>query len=213
VLNSCELIAASGSDLRFSDDDIARIMQAGARQPVISRRRGSGLRTALMSGRNDDFTMIVTIASTGRRCACVAEHGGSGHYVFLGPDGGPCRRSNYGRRVFARPATGGMKQHRAGPPAWSSPTPPSGLASPSPPGRRSSRARAPAPAPAPALPSATHRPAAGDPGHPGGHPARLLAPDPPGLTAHGLRQSHKTSSEDGIPEILAEQRLGHNRRL
>jgi hypothetical protein len=113
VLNSCELIAASGSDLRFSDDDIARIMQAGARQPVISRRRGSGLRTALMSGRNDDFTMIVTIASTGRRCACVAEHGGSGHYVFLGPDGGPCRRSNYGRRVF-RPACDGRHEAAQG---------------------------------------------------------------------------------------------------
>jgi hypothetical protein len=24
----------------------------------------------------------------GRRCACAGEHGGSGHYVFLGPDGG-----------------------------------------------------------------------------------------------------------------------------
>jgi integrase len=31
-----------------------------------------------------------------------------------------------------------------------------------------------------------------------------------GLTPHGLRHGHKTwSSEDGIPEILAEQRLGH----
>ncbi len=32
----------------------------------------------------------------------------------------------------------------------------------------------------------------------------------PGLTPHGLRHSHKTwMAEDGIPEILAEQRLGH----
>jgi hypothetical protein len=31
-----------------------------------------------------------------------------------------------------------------------------------------------------------------------------------GLTPHGLRHSHKTwMTEDGIPEILAEQRLGH----
>ena len=31
-----------------------------------------------------------------------------------------------------------------------------------------------------------------------------------GLTPHGLRHSHKTwMAEDGIPEILAEQRLGH----
>jgi hypothetical protein len=33
---------------------------------------------------------------------------------------------------------------------------------------------------------------------------------PPGLTSHGLRHSHKTwIAEDGIPGILAEQRLGH----
>ena len=33
----------------------------------------------------------------------------------------------------------------------------------------------------------------------------------PGLTPHGLRHSHKTwMAEDGIPEILAEQRLGHD---
>jgi integrase len=32
----------------------------------------------------------------------------------------------------------------------------------------------------------------------------------PGLTPHGLRHSHKTwMAEDGIPEIFAEQRLGH----
>jgi Phage integrase family len=32
-----------------------------------------------------------------------------------------------------------------------------------------------------------------------------------GLTPHGLRHSHKTwMAEDGIPEILAEQRLGHD---
>ena len=31
-----------------------------------------------------------------------------------------------------------------------------------------------------------------------------------GLTPHGLRHGHKTwMAEDGIPEILAEQRLGH----
>jgi len=31
-----------------------------------------------------------------------------------------------------------------------------------------------------------------------------------GLTPHGLRHSHQTwMAEDGIPEILAEQRLGH----
>lgn len=33
----------------------------------------------------------------------------------------------------------------------------------------------------------------------------------PELTPHGLRHSHKTwMAEDGIPEIVAEQRLGHD---
>jgi integrase len=135
-------------------------------------------RAALLSGRDDDFTMILTIAYTGMRwgetiglerghvhagevhvewqlreirsifhrlppkddsyrsphwqpclpvdlppflaallarqvmnqprqpCACACEHGGSGLYVFLGPDGGHHRRSNYARRVF-RPACDG----------------------------------------------------------------------------------------------------------
>jgi hypothetical protein len=41
-------------------------------------------------------------------------------------------------------------------------------------------------------------------------PLACWLPIQPGLTAHGLRHSHKTwMAEDGIPEILAEQRLGH----
>ena len=39
----CTLI---GKHLRFSDDDITEIMRAGARQPVTSRERGPGRRTA-----------------------------------------------------------------------------------------------------------------------------------------------------------------------
>lgn len=35
-----------GKHLRFSDDDIEDIMKAGARQPVTSRDRGPGRRTA-----------------------------------------------------------------------------------------------------------------------------------------------------------------------
>jgi hypothetical protein len=56
---------------------------------------------------------------------------------------------------------------------------------------------------------ASHCPGSGEP----------AAEDPPlaswlpvkaGLTPHGLRHGHKTwMAEDGIPEILAEQRLGH----
>jgi hypothetical protein len=35
-----------GKHLRFSDDDITQIMQAGAREPVATRRRNSGRRRA-----------------------------------------------------------------------------------------------------------------------------------------------------------------------
>src|SRR6185437_10005557 len=41
-------------------------------------------------------------------------------------------------------------------------------------------------------------------------PLACWLPIRPGLTPHGLRHSHKTwMAEDHIPEILAEQRLGH----
>jgi hypothetical protein len=39
-------------------------------------------------------------------CRCVEVHGGSGRYLFTGPDGGHPRRSNYARRV-SRPACDG----------------------------------------------------------------------------------------------------------
>ncbi len=42
-----------------------------------------------------------------QRCTCAAGHGGSGRYVFLGPDGGHHRNSNYARRIF-RPACDGL---------------------------------------------------------------------------------------------------------
>ncbi len=131
------------------------------------------------------------------RCACRSRHGGSGQYVFTGPDGGHYRRSNYARRIF-RPACDGRYEPVKGRPrklvivdatTW--------------PGR----------------PLASWPPA--DPGQPFAQPAgrgiaRLDAPlvcwlpIKTGLTPHGLRHSHKTwMAEDGIPEILAEQRLGH----
>ena len=50
-----------------------------------------------------------------QRCACAAQHGGSGRYVFLGPDGGHYRRSNYARRVF-RPACDGRYSSANGQP-------------------------------------------------------------------------------------------------
>ena len=51
-----------------------------------------------------------------QRCACARQHGGSGHYAFLGPDGGHIRRSNYARRIF-RPACDGRYHPGAGLPA------------------------------------------------------------------------------------------------
>lgn len=42
-------------------------------------------------------------------------------------------------------------------------------------------------------------------------PLACWLPIKDGLTPHGLRHSHKTwMVEDGMPEILAEQRLGHD---
>ena len=79
-------------------------------------------------------------ARSGQRCPCAAQHGGSGQYVFLGPDGGHHRRSNHARRVF-RPACDGRHESVSGRPGrliitdtWSGP------ASRSPPGRPPVRA-------------------------------------------------------------------------
>jgi hypothetical protein len=146
----------------------------------------------------------------GQRCACAEQHGGSGQYVFLGPDGGHYRRSNYARRVF-RPACDG--RHEATP------------------GRTARLVIAdvttwpgvPIAAWPPALPSTELLPTAVGPQiaftPPTGRGVRAIQEDTPlacwlpiriGLTPHGLRHSHKTwMAEDGIPEILAEQRLGH----
>src|SRR5262249_18707197 len=133
-------------------------------------------------------------------CACASGHGGSGQYVFLGPDGGHHRRSNYARRVF-RPACDGRYQ-----PAPSRPTRLIIADATTWPGNPVAM-WPPAPAPA-----AGFTP-------PRGHGIRAFSEDVPlacwlpvklGLTPHGLRHSHKTwMAEDGIPEILAEQRLGH----
>jgi integrase len=140
-------------------------------------------------------------ADPGRRCPCVTQHGGSGRYVFLSPADGHYRRSNYGRRVF-RPACDGRYEPGTGRPsrliiadattwpgtplaAW--PAAPSGTtAAFGPPSGRGIQA----------IPEDT--------------PFTCWLPIQPGLTPHGLRHSHKTwMAEDGIPEILAEQRLGH----
>ena len=134
------------------------------------------------------------------RCACATQHGGSGQYVFLGPDGGHPRRSNYARRVF-RPACDGRYQAQPTKPprltivdasAW--------------PGRPITTW-----APAPPGDAAFTRPRGrGIRPIPEDIPVACWLPVKYGLNPHGMRHGHKTwMAEDGIPEILAEHRLGH----
>jgi integrase len=175
-----------------------------------------------------------------QHCTCAAEHEGSGRYVFLGPDGGHYRNSNYARRIF-RPACDGRHPPANGTPgrlviadaaAWpgtpAASWPPAVPGKPfdPPSGRGTQRlistedmGRCPSCRHAVRLrldgKTVTHKNDAGHCAGSGEQPAE----DPPlacwlpvkdGLTPHGLRHSHKTwMAEDGIPEILAEQRLGH----
>ncbi|MGH3273406.1 MAG: hypothetical protein ACRDNZ_03660 [Streptosporangiaceae bacterium] len=146
--------------------------------------------------------VAVGVAEESRRRAVRlrGEHGGSGQYVFLGPDGGHYRRSNYARRVL-RPACDGLYLPTNGGPrrvvitdvaVW--------------PG-------VPIASWPPASPDTAWRPPGGRriQAIPPGAPLSCWLPVKPGLTLHGLRHGHKTwMAEDGIPEILAEQRLGHD---
>jgi integrase len=146
-------------------------------------------------------------ARSERLCVCKGRHDGSGRYVFLGPDGGHHRRSNYARRVF-RPACDGRYQPAKGRPrklvivdASECPGHPIAAWSPAPPA-----------SPTAAGPTAGFTP-------PRGRGIRQITEDVPaacwlpvkeGLTPHGLRHSHKTwMEEDGISGILQERRLGH----
>ncbi|MFI0350910.1 tyrosine-type recombinase/integrase [Actinomadura sp. 9N407] len=136
------------------------------------------------------------------RCTCpgrAPECGGLGQYLFLSPDGGHHRRSNYARRIF-QPAADGRY----------------------PKGTRQTGKRVLADTtnwpgvplrPWPdAVPGEPFQPPRGK-----GIPA--VGPDVPvsvwlplreDLTPHGLRHGHKTwMAEDGIPEILQAERLGH----
>jgi integrase len=149
------------------------------------------------------LTGLLSRLSTARprqRCGCAETHGGSGQYVFLGPNGGHYRRSNYARRVF-RPASDGRYEPENGKqgklviadttkwPGWpiaAWPAAPDGGAFTPPRGRGIQR-----------IPDET--------------PLASWLPIRPGLTPHGLRHGHKTwMAEDGIREILQAARLGHN---
>jgi integrase len=176
-----------------------------------------------------------------RQCGCVENHGGSGRYVFLGPDGiHHYRRSNYSRRVF-RPACDGRYQSAnkkpgnlvivdattwPGEPVAAWPASVSGENFAPPTGRGTQRlvstqtigiCRECRRAVRRLLDGTlvSHKVGVGHcPGS-----AEEPADDPPlatwlpvkaGLTPHGYRHSQKTwMTEDGIPEVLAEQRLGH----
>jgi integrase len=156
-----------------------------------------------------------------RQCACAGQHGGSGRYVFLGPEGGHYPRSNYARRVFG-PACDGRHEATPSRPArvviadvtaW--------------PGIPVAAWPAAQPGTSPAAQAQMRTPAGTAPGSPTvgyvpprGRGIQAIQEDIPlacwlpiklGLTPHGLRHSHQTwMAEDGtIPEILAEQRLGH----
>jgi hypothetical protein len=175
-----------------------------------------------------------------QRCTCAAEHDGSGRYVFLGPDSGHHRNSNYARRIF-RPACDGRHPPANGDPgklviadatAWpGTPVaswPPTAPGKPfAPPSGRGTQ-RLISTADTGRCPSCGHAvrlrldgrtiahkndpgpcPGSGEPPA-GDAPLACWLPVKDGLTPHGLRHGHKTwMIEDGIPEILAEQRLGH----
>jgi len=186
-----------------------------------------------------------------QRCACAAGHGGrdghggTGRYVFLSPDGGHHRNSNYARRVF-RPACDGRHPPANGKPgrlviadatawpgipvaSWPPAVPGQPFAPPS--GRGTPRlvstdgtGRCPSCGHAVGLrldgktiahttvvhkTGTGHCPGGGEPPA-GDAPLACWLPIKARLTPHGLRHSHKTSmAEECIPEILAEQRLGH----
>jgi integrase len=125
-------------------------------------------------------------ASPGGQCACAAQHGGTGRYVFLSPDGGHYRRSNYGRRVF-RPACDGRYEPGTGRPtrliiADATTWPGTPLAA--------------WPAAQPGTTAAFSPPCGrGIQAIPDGTPLACWLPIQPGLTPHGLRHSHKTWME------------------
>ena len=143
-----------------------------------------------------------------QQCACARQHGGSGRYIFLGPDGGHYRRSNYARRVF-RPASDGRHEATPSRPARAIVTDATtwpGISVAAWP------ATQPGTSPGNSGQDASFSPPRGRGIQPipDDTPLACWLPVKTGLTPHGLRHSHKTwMAEDGIPEILAEQRLGH----
>jgi integrase len=122
---------------------------------------------------------------------------GQGQYLFLGPDRGHYRRSGYNRRIW-RPAVDGSYPQEGG---------------------KAARATRPvlvdaAPTWPRAVPGQDWTPPRGR-GRTRFDLDENLAlaswlPVKPGLVPHGLRHSHETwMIEDGVPEVLRHDRLGH----
>ncbi len=174
------------------------------------------------------------------RCACTSQHGGSGQYIFTGPDGGHYRRSNHARRIFRPACDGRYEPVRARPGKLviaDATTWPGRPVASWPPAQPNQPFAAPTGAGVPVLISTEGKGRCPNCGHAlvlrrdgrlishvaadarcpgsGQQPAEdaplvCWLPVKTGLTRHGLRHSQKTwMAEDGIPEILAEQRLGH----
>ena len=132
-------------------------------------------------------------------CSCASRHGGSGRYVFLGPDGAHYRRSNYCRRVF-RPACDGRHLPISGAPgrlviaeqttAWPG-TPIAACYQDHRPGRR-----------VPAASRSRHR------DHPGGQPVGLLAPDQ--AWSNSARASAQPQDVDGSRQCCIECNTGRH---
>ena len=126
--------------------------------------------------------------------------------MFLGPDGGHHRRGRYARGCYAPPATDATITE-----GLPGKTPDRGRLDVARPPRRRLAVGHP-PADPSAGPTAGFTPPRGRgiQAHRRGHPVACWLPVKQGLTPHGLRHSHKTwMAEDGIPDILPEQRLGH----
>jgi integrase len=150
------------------------------------------------------------------RCRCPRNDcGGAGQYLFLGPDRGHYRRSAYNRRVWhpavdgAYPAQNG-KAPRTARPVLVDASPLADL----PPAAAQHPGRLLLPPWPCAIPGQNWAPPRGR-----GRTrfdldeSTALAswlPVKPGLVPHGLRHSHETwMIEDGIPEVLRHDRLGH----
>ncbi len=142
------------------------------------------------------FDLLQRLTARARRCRCPRRDDGTSacgsreQFVFLGPEAGHARRSNYAARVF-RPAADGVypaEKRRRGyhTDPW-----------------RVHCSREPFPG-IPVPVAGMHRAKAEQLAE------CCWAPLVPGLTPHGLRHGHQTAMRrDRVPRVLRRDRLGH----